>query len=83
MALLVDPATDAAAGAAQVRMVMASAVRNLQAHLGAVRSLVGGRKAAITAALGPDAAEMATLYAKAKAFIDAAGLGPEPDIPAS
>ena len=83
MALVGDPMTDAAAGAMAVRQEMLTLARVVKCYLGNVRALVEGRKAAIAAALGPDAAEMATLYAKAKEFIDTAGLGPEPGIPAA
>jgi hypothetical protein len=78
-----DPMTDPAAGAMAVRQEMLTMARVIKCYLGNVRALVEGRRAAIAAALGADAAEMATLYAKAKGFIDAAGMGPEPDIPAS
>lgn len=83
MALVVDPMADSAAGAMAVRQEMLTMARVVKCYLGNIRALVEGRRAAVAAALGADAAEMATLYAKAKDFIDAAGLGPEPGIPAA
>jgi len=44
--------------------------------------LLTGRKAAIAAALGADAADLATVWAKAKAMVEAAG-ETAPDLPAA
>ena len=85
MALVkVDPMTDPAGAADEVRNRMTFLVAVIRAEMSRMRDLVTGRKAAVVTALGAgDAAAMAALYGDLKTFVDAATGGNEPGIPAA
>jgi hypothetical protein len=82
MAILSKPDTDVNAAAAEVRQQMTCMVRDAQRAMNEVVRLLTARRAAIATALGTDAADLATVWAKAKAMVEAAG-ETAPDLPAA
>ena len=80
MAILTRPDTDTGAAAAEVRHQVTCMVNDVRRAMNEVVRLLAGRKAAIAAVLGTDAADLAAVYAKAKTLIEAAG-ETAPDLP--
>ena len=80
MAILSRPDTDTGAAAAEVRHQVTCMVNDVRRAMNEVVRLLAGRKAAIAAVLGTDAADLAAVYAKAKALVEAAG-ETAPDLP--
>ena len=82
MGILSKPDMDTGAAAAEVRHQVTCMVRDTQRAMNEVCKLLTGRRAAIAAALGTDAADLAAVYAKAKALVEAAG-ETAPNLPAA
>ena len=80
MAILSKPDTDTGAAAAEVRHQVTCMVNDVHRAMNEVVRLLTGRRAAIAAALGSDAADLAAVYAKAKVLVEAAG-ETAPDLP--
>ena len=80
MGILSKPDTDTSAAAAEVRHQVTCMVNDVRRAMNEVVRLLAGRRAAIATELGTDAADLAAVYAKAKALVEAAG-ETAPDLP--
>ena len=80
MAILSRPDTDTGAAAAEVRHQMTCMVNDVRRAMNEVVRLLAGRRAAIATELGADAADLAAVYATAKALVESAG-ETAPDLP--
>ena len=73
--------TEAEAAAVSIRRIVAGVIAHTETGIGQIRDLVRGKRAAVAAELGGDAAAMLTVYNKLKDAVEAAAGVTIEDIP--
>ncbi len=73
--------TEAEAAALSIRQITATMISHVDTGIGQIRNLVRGKRAAVAAELGGDAAAMLTVYNKLKDAVEAAADTTIEDIP--